>query len=342
MNCCANCFKDIELKGFINNNSNAIGDCDYCNTKNTQIIDPTELQDQFADLCDLYQIEQNDGTDFFDLIQKDWNIFNVEGIDQETSRELLYNIFDGLDTIYIDIVNSNVVMATSEETKELIYQWEVFKDEIKYKNRFFPENKIDFEYLEDVFPRRYYDRGKNFYRSRISPTIDGYEPKNMGKPPRQFTSSGRANPKGISYLYLAQSKETTFYEARSTFLDYVSIGKFKLLEKVQLVTLRPSHQTSPFSENFNVKKFVKYKEVLELFEKELSKPLRRQDDDLDYLPTQYLCEFIKSLGYKGVEYGSSLHDGGINFVFFDDTVFSCVSSKVYEVSKIKMEYKEVN
>ena len=76
---------------------------------------------------------------------------------------------------------------------------------------------------------------------------------------------------------------------------------------------------------------------MDLLETELSKPLRRLDNELDYLPTQYLCEYIKHLGYDGVEYGSSLHENGINLVIFDETKLECITTKVHEISKINIE-----
>lgn len=33
--------------------------------------------------------------------------------------------------------------------------------------------------------------------------------------------------------------------------------------------------------------------------KEIAKPLRRSDSTLEYLPTQYISEFVKSQGYDG-------------------------------------------
>ncbi len=338
MNCCTDCFSDNELKGFVYSNSNTNGACDFCEKDNTETINPQELQDQFVPLLDIYSIDE-EGTDIVSALQKDWNIFKIE--DHAKIKELLIAIFTGLEEDYTEILNSNVSISIPSETVDLIDNWNSFKEEIKKENRFFIKNPADLESIEETFPVREYSKGKIFYRSRISNDENGYPTEKMGKPPHKLSKSGRANPQGISYLYVAQSVDTTLFEARATFLDYVSIGEFKLLENTKVITLRTSFQVSPFLEGFSIEKYVKNKGFIDLLENELSKPLRRQDNELDYLPTQYLCEYIKHLGYGGVEYGSSLHEGGINIVFFDDTKLDCVGVKVYEVSKIDIESREV-
>ena len=37
----------------------------------------------------------------------------------------------------------------------------------------------------------------------------------------------------------------------------------------------------------------------------------------DYLPTQYLCEYIRELGFDGIRFASSLNQNGKIIVLFD-------------------------
>ena len=70
------------------------------------------------------------------------------------------------------------------------------------------------------------------YRARINQ--DGqavaYSVSEMGTPPNKTSTAGRANPQGIPYLYLSKTLETTLYETRATFLDYISVGIFHIDE----------------------------------------------------------------------------------------------------------------
>lgn len=339
MNCCSDCFLDNELKGFIYSNSNSNEPCDFCENQNSPIVNAQELQEQFILLLELYSPDE-DGLDIASAIQKDWNIFNIA--DSQKIKELMLQIVEGLDEQYTILFNNKVSLSiNSEEADLLIDTWENFKDEIKKENRFFNKNSIDLESIKKTFPVRPYSKGKIFYRSRISTDEKGYSIHNMGKPPHKNAKSGRANPNGISYLYVSQTIKTTLYEARATFLDYVSIGEFKLKDNIKVISLRPSFQISPFVEGYSIEEYLKNKPFIDLLERDLSKPLRRHDNELDYLSTQYLCEYIKHMGYDGVEFGSSLHDGGINIVFFDDTKLECVRVKIYEVTKIDIESREV-
>ncbi len=339
MNCCINCFSDIELMGFVYSNSKEKGTCDFCKDQNTSLINALELQEQFVYLLDIYQIDSDNGLEIVSALQNDWNIFNIKN--KEKTKKLLESIIIDSGEKYLELLNSKISISVPTETNELIKSWYSFKEEIKHKNRFFIESPANFESIEEILPVKNYIRDTIFYRSRVSNDENGYLIKDMGKPPKKLVRAGRANPQGISYLYVAQSIDTTLYEARATFLDYVSICKFKLLDEVKVITLRTSFQVSPFTEDLSIEKYIKYKPYIDLLEKELSKPLRKQDNELDYLPTEYLCEYIKHLGYDGVEYGSSLHEEGVNLVFFNDNKLKCMETDVYEISKIDIKHRKL-
>ncbi|WP_421093997.1 RES family NAD+ phosphorylase [Pseudarthrobacter sp. CC4] len=51
---------------------------------------------------------------------------------------------------------------------------------------------------------------------------------------------------------------------------------------------------------------------------ELSKPVRRSDNGVEYAASQYICEFVKSIGIEGIKYASSVHPGGHNLVVFNE------------------------
>ncbi|WP_376786674.1 MULTISPECIES: RES family NAD+ phosphorylase [Sphingobacterium] len=55
----------------------------------------------------------------------------------------------------------------------------------------------------------------------------------------------------------------------------------------------------------------------------VAKTVRKQDVNLDYLPTQYLCEYIKSLGFHAVEYRSAMKAGDYNLAVFNDADLVC-------------------
>ena len=74
---------------------------------------------------------------------------------------------------------------------------------------------------------------------------------------------------------------------------------------------------------------------------DIGKPLRRNDSPLEYLPTQVIAEFIKSQNYDGVQYASTMTKDGYNLAIFDDSLFACVDTHVYEIIEVVYRPQEV-
>jgi hypothetical protein len=56
--------------------------------------------------------------------------------------------------------------------------------------------------------------------------------------------------------------------------------------------------------------------------------MRRYDREIDYIPTQFICEFIRIYkGASGIRFSSSLYTEGKNIVMFDQNLMEC--NKVY-------------
>lgn len=73
---------------------------------------------------------------------------------------------------------------------------------------------------------------------------------------------------------------------------------------------------------------------------EIAKPLRFENV-LDYLPTQYICDFIRSNGFDGVRYKSVMREGvGNNLAVFDEMNLQCVNVEVHDVGDISYSYNK--
>lgn len=333
MNCCQNCFTDREIKAIISELSINKGDCDVCGSEESTLVNIEDLTDFFSPILDLYVPDDTSNTSIHEILKIEWNIFrNID-----CSETILNEMFAG--SAYQELFNHNVRPEYTGSAKS-IEIWGSFTDEIKTKNRFFITNNVFvLEVIEKLLKYHTFDlkAGTLLYRSRICESPIGLPAIELGAPNSGKARPGRANPSGISYLYLAKSEETTLYEVRASFLDYVSVGKFELLEDLKVVSLSDIHNISPFSPDLDLKEYVSNKNILQQFSTALSKPLRRKDSDLEYLPSQYLCEFIKSLGIDGVEYISAMHEGGVNYAFFDQTKFKLIDSTTKEVKKVLIE-----
>ena len=281
---------------------------------------------------------------FHQKVQDTWNVFKHadEDIIKDHLQSILRDYKPVGDPLFTEPVELEALYSTIAGGDDHEAKWENFAEEIKYKNRFFLNETIDLKLLGNLlnYFSKTYSKGKIFYRARISESI-GFKINEMGKPPADKSTPGRANPKGIPYLYLATSVETAVYESRSSYLDFITIAEYKLREPLSIVSLRGMLNVSPFIFGDSIQNYIVHQKYLVRLERELSKPVRRFDKELDYLPSQYLCEYVKSLGYDAIEYGSSLKEGGINLAIFNDDKLQPIGIEVYEVSNVNLDFNKI-
>lgn len=166
-------------------------------------------------------------------------------------------------------------------------------------------------------------------------------PDEMGAPPSGEAKDGRINPYGISYLYLANRKETAIAEARPWVGADVSVGYFTILKDQKLVN------TTKDSKLFIIPSLDKqYTEdekeqcVWSDINESFSRPLAPQESSRWYVPTQYLAEVFKIQGFDGILYKSSLDEKGYNAALFDRSVARLVKCSMFRVEGVNYTFKE--
>ena len=76
---------------------------------------------------------------------------------------------------------------------------------------------------------------------------------------------------------------------------------------------------------------------------DLSKPIRRYDSEIEYIPTQFICEYIRYISdADGILFNSSLHNGGKNIVLFNQDKVECVKVDMYRVSEVDIRAIPLN
>lgn len=333
MNCCQECFEDNELKSIIASISTNAGRCSFCDEEREIIIDVEELQDFFLPILELFKPDVN-GKYIKYFFKNYWNVFHSNN---STSINIFFkNLFP--DNRFSHLLNTKISFDVNFEDYKIY--WDEFVNEIKHINRFFIDRKFfDKESLKTLFQYhiKVIPKGTSFFRGRISKDKITLTHDEMKSPPKEFANPGRANPKGIPYLYLANNIDTTIYEVRASYLDYVCIAEFISTIDLKIVKLGKIENVSPFIDSINIKEYVTDRHLLDIFGAALSKPLRRYDSDNEYFPTQFLCEYIKSLGIDGVEYKSAMFKGGFNYAFFKEDNFDIKDIMTKEVTDITMK-----
>lgn len=330
MYCCPNCFNDEFLASVIKRESQKIGNCDFCNTQNTNIIKPEQLNYYFQPLLDLYEPVESDGRSIAFLLKNDWMLFIA--LDMSGTIALLELIIENkLDGEFLP-------KKIGDENK--ILNWQDFKQELKHDNRYFPKkapSKDDLDALLIYLTLLNENIPQYLYRSRVNIDTSKIEITQMGKPPGKLSTAGRANPVGIPYLYTASNIQTAIAEIRPHKGDTLTVAKFEVKESIKLADLRnPRHSISPFSldEDGLNQIFMDLDYLCHLGE-ELSKPILPREAHLEYLSSQYLCELIKHCGFDGVVYKSSVGDGD-NYAIFSDEKVEAISTEVYTVDCVEI------
>ena len=71
--------------------------------------------------------------------------------------------------------------------------------------------------------------------------------------------------------------------------------------------------------------------------------MRRYDSELEYIPTQFICEYIKVFtGAKGIRFRSSLNKQGNNIVFFEPDLMECKTVKKVKIRNINLSSIDID
>ncbi len=339
MQCCASCFDDRGLrKQIIPTFSKESGTCSFCTTEDVKLVEPSRLRDYFELLINIYVQDEN-GKILVEWFKDDWGMFMHPKMDQANSSMLLAEILDDGDIVRKKYVPSELCNS------DRLDLWSAFKSELMHENRFFPEKEMDRDLLKNLLTHLVIDPEEvsdAWYRSRIQRTNEAYDIDKMGAPPKDVASQGRANPAGIPYLYLASTKDTAVSEIRPHTGEYASVANFTIRNSLEVIDLRnPRSTVSPFLLN-EEKKIASLRgdiEFLVQLGKELTRPVLPHVVAIDYLPSQYLCEFIKSCKYHGVIYKSSVGEG-VNLALFEPSMAYVGNVERYRVSKVSVQLEK--
>lgn len=356
-----NCFEDVELRSIILS-IGIKGTCDLTGEEDVFVYDTNDVSEDYdlstylSEVLDVYTPQSEllpdfptDNLEFIeDILEKDWSIFNLDKEKIKTViKEICKNVYEEDSLIYKEKVGIDKLCDSNYLKRNGLMRessWEKFTYSIKSMNRFH-SGHVNLELLKQLFEspgmQKVIKKGESeYFRARISDQ-SGLKPENMGAPPIHLTSAGRANSQGIRCLYLASDLETTIHEIRARDLDYVSVGKFKATKDLKIVDLANLDKISPFNIGvFDIEWFAINMAILKKISKEIAKPLRRQDSDLDYLPSQYIADYIKSLGYDGISYRSTLHKEGVNYAIFDPKKFECSSVQLVYIDSLQYVIEE--
>lgn len=237
--------------------------------------------------------------------------------------------------------------------------WYAFKDAVLYESRFFARHQL-LDILSWYMEKNTLNikSGQIYYRARViddscindhmmykcyaAPEGEKLDIQYVGKtnpfkgltkeasfiPPKSIkVLAGRANPKYVKYLYVAESPTTAIFEVRPFIYDAVNIAKIQINEPLKVANIAVDLDFS------NDKDTTVDMHVMGMIQGAFSKPTNDTDD---YIPTQVIAEYIKSLGYDGIRFNSSIHSGGVNLTIFNYEKCEAISSQDFRIENIKL------
>lgn len=217
-----------------------------------------------------------------------------------------------------------------EETLPVCQDWLMFKHITKHYNRFFAIDGCGdylgfLERIKNILWGFADDLpvGTKLYRARRQ--TDGIKDlskiqpyKDMGPAPTKYAQTNRMSPAGISYLYLAADRNTTYSECRLSDCTAI-VAEFESKQELQIIDFTKDNFFCDcgniFSDDYShEERFLT--RFLKNFVDELSQPVsENQDHSYEYVATQIMSEYIRCMGLDGICYKSSVANGK-NYVFF--------------------------
>ena len=336
MKCCPECFGDRHLrKDIIPFKSIEIGRCSYCESENVPVLAPSQLSGKFELLIEAYRPDPK-GILLVQWFREDWGLFDHARIDDSRAKDLLAEILDDGEIVRQPFSPSGIPVA------DRLSELGQLRDELMYRNRFFPAVDIDLDRLKGLLGHLKIEADEvpgSWYRARIQSDDTVFTIGEMGSPPRRTASHGRANPAGIPYLYLGSTPTTAVSEIRPHTGEIACVADFKTPHDLRFVDLRrPKKMVSPFvlADAEDIGRMRSDLPFLEQLGEELTRPVVPQAAAIDYIPSQYVCEFIKKCGFDGVIYRSSVSDG-INLALFDPARAESGDVMQYQVTRVSVD-----
>ncbi len=335
--CCNYCFnpKRDRFHAFIRQNGFESTDvCPYCKRTDGIKIDTAVLGTFIKQGIDRAYDEPGESSDnlsVFEILNDRVILFEWENHrEHDLTSELFRDICD------VDKKSFKVKLESEGDDEEQYRIWRNFEHDCKYFNRFFdltPRGAGKTNRRTDMLAKLYdtciknlkeeIEPGTELFRARV---IDSklkrgrdynLDEVSIGPADKSNSQSGRMNPEGISYFYVAEDEATALKEGRLRANERVLIGRFKTIRELTVIDWTKANIYEKAVDIFSPKyspKMAVYQDFLRRFAIEVGKP-NETEKTIEYVATQLVAEYVRGYGYDGIKYDSAVGNG-YDVVFF--------------------------
>ncbi|MBR1797296.1 MAG: RES family NAD+ phosphorylase [Clostridiales bacterium] len=336
--CCSDCFnpKRDTFHRFIRQQGyESSEECPYCKSAAGFKIDTDVLGDFIKEGIDraydnIGRESEND-LSLFEILNDRVILFEWENHREHDLTEALLARFCDVDKkLY------RLKLESEGDDEEQYRIWQNFEHDCKYYNRFFdltPRGSGNTNRRTDMLEKLYesclknlkeeIEPGTELFRARV---IDSklkrgrdynLDEVSIGPADKSNSQSGRMNPEGISYFYVAEDEATALKEGRLRAKERVLIGRFKTLKKLTVIDWTKVNIYEKAVDIFSPKyspSMAVYQDFLRRFAIEVGKP-NETAKPIEYVATQLVAEYVRGHGFDGIKYDSAVGDG-FDVVFF--------------------------
>lgn len=153
------------------------------------------------------------------------------------------------------------------------------------------------------------------------------------KPRRGEAVEGRANPRGIPYLYTASDTLTAISEVRPSLGDFVTVARLLPQRDLRVVVCVDGHDDVELPPFEAVDAAECERRVWKDIGRAFSRPASAAPGIAEYVPTQVLAEHFRQLKYDGIGYKSKLGPE-FNVVIFDIDLLTVVHRELHTVEGV--------
>jgi len=161
-------------------------------------------------------------------------------------------------------------------------------------------------------------------------------PASRMKPLTDRASEGRANPKGIPYLYVATSEKAAVGECRPWVGARVSVSQMRTVRDLKILNCTSKLKGTPIYLE-EPPPLERERAVWRDIDRAFAEPVTRADDTADYVPTQIVAELFREHGIDGIGYRSAL-GSGLNLALFDLDCADVINGQLVKVDRLDIDY----
>ncbi|WP_337398878.1 RES family NAD+ phosphorylase [Congzhengia sp.] len=174
------------------------------------------------------------------------------------------------------------------------------------------------------------DEGYDSYYKQYKNGFEGFPASECMCPQPYKVSNGRCNMPYSPHLYGASDIHTAIAETRPFINDTVSVASLQTLRDLMIADFCYDFgDQDTLSDWFYMAMSSDFSMV-------------NKGNENDYFATQYLTMLVKSMGYDGLKFKSSLVMDGVNYVIFDESACKPLSSKLYTVAQARYDVSPVS